>query len=148
MKRILFLLVTLFLTLAASAQKWMDSVPETYQTKDCQEVASASSACNQGEEPFSAFLRKFNMSPRYRESRIKFTDNTLEFLREDNMFATMLSHLKDYGVLPLRAVKSKSRLATWHNVSENMVCYYGPGVLLCFERIDGKWYVTGVNLAG
>lgn len=147
-KKLLLVLVAMFVSVAAYADSWTDSIPETYQAKDCQMVASASSACNQGAEPFSKFLRRFNMSSSYRESRVLVTDNTSEYSKNIQVLITRVNLLKDTNILPLRDVNSKSRLATWFNVSADMVCYLNRiGCLICFERVEGKWYVTDVELA-
>ena len=88
------------------------------------------------------------MSPSYRESRVLVTDNTSESSKDIRVLITCVNLLKDTNILPLRDVNSKSRLATWFNVSADMVCYLNQiGCLICFERVEGKWYVTDVELA-
>lgn len=148
---------------AANAQTWIENAPEMeYLAAQCKLVTSPTSACNKGTEPFRAFIKKFKSSHTFRMSRLKKTSQSipadidllkssleaLDFMCTDNDF--------DFPV-----GKKPGFIGTWYGVTANQVCYRaesfpvsdeeewgGSTTMCCFQRIGGKWYVTGIALAG
>lgn len=148
MKRSILFVVAVFFALCGYAQKWLDAVPESYQVAACKQIKDPASLCNQGDEPFSAFMSKFNMSAQYRQERTKVTANTPEFQNEGDALANAVSFLKTYKAVPMRDYNGKVNMSTWFYVTENMVGYSFPSGVLCFERVGGKWYCVAALLAG
>ncbi len=147
-KTILAFVMAIVMSVSASAQSWSENLPQSYLSAQCKLVVSPTSECNKGEEPFSKFLAKFNTSKKFRQERVRITSNTLEFQNEGPMLGNYVNALPDYNAIPLKAVNRRTGFKTWFNVSADMVCYYFPGGYICFERVDGLWYVVAVNLAG
>lgn len=141
----------------AQSQSWIDSAPAKYLPKASKEIKSPDSACNQGYESFKDFLHNFIKSKDFRISRSKFEnpeqgETDLEILEEWND-----------GFYIFKAFQNKKRCdksyGTWYNVSENEVCFKYEDVLPCedaggsmmiarFQRINGKWFITNLFLAG
>lgn len=157
MKRFLFLLVAvLATTIGTMAQdasyfdKWQSShnwYGDSYLAKQSNLVTAATSSCNQGKEPFITFLKKWNTSSEFRKERIK-TVST-EFMSADDsreMILNSLKFLADYKVLPVAANAAKKR--TFYAVDANHVGFHQAGCMIQFQRIDGKWYVISLGLAG
>ncbi|MCH5318773.1 MAG: hypothetical protein J1E38_03580 [Paramuribaculum sp.] len=162
-KKALVFVVLLAGALSVSAQtdlSWMENAPDKYLPKNTQIVISPESPCNQNGEAFKDFIPKFRTDKAFRDSRVKFD-------ADDEMGKMSFKMLADYndgkGYQLLKAVQKKLRcdksFGTWYNVSENEVCFRYEDVLPCndwgggsvtarFQRIDGKWYLTGVMLAG
>ncbi len=164
MKRLFFIVVGWMVAiLSASAQdfpdlSWMENAPDRYLPKMTQVIISADSPCNKDGEAFKDFIPRFRKDKAFRDSRVKFSD---EFYK---MNFDMLAYWNDgNGYAVLKAVKKNLRCdksyGTWYNVSADEVCFRYEDVLPCvdaggsslsvrFQRIDGKWYCTGVMAAG
>ncbi len=148
MKKILFICICLIISAASSV------VSAQYDAKACRTVASASSACNKGTEPFRTFIAKFRKSEKFRKARSRFSDEMSEWSLK--YFMGWQMRFKTFK-LNERCDKS---YATWYDVSANKVCYScgndwgdceidgGSGADVHFERIDGKWYCTYCFAAG
>jgi len=162
MKKLITILILVLacMPIAVFAQdySWMENAPDKYLPSATQMVISATSPCNQGDEAFKNFIPKFRTNKQFRDSRIKFSDE---------MGATMFEMLADCnngnGYALLKAVKKNTRCdksyGTWYNISADEVCFvyndvlpcdeYGGGsVMARFQRIDGKWYITDIRMAG
>lgn len=138
----------------AQDMSWMDNSPEKYLPAMTREVVSRTSACNQGEEAFMDFIPKFRTDKSFRDTRVKFD-------KEDQMSELSFKYFDNFAIL--KASKKNTRCdksyGTWYNVSANEVCFRYDDVLLCseagggsvsarFQRIDGKWYITALMVAG
>lgn len=128
MKNIKLFLTLLVMTLSFTAV----AQSSFYDANACAKVTNKKSACNQGTEPFYKFIAKFQSSASFREQR------TYEYVD---------------GEVPnggFKAYKGRES-ATWHDVSKNMVCYtWSDGECdgtYTFERVNGKWYLTGYDAA-
>lgn len=142
-----------------SDMSWMDNAPDKYLPKMTQIIISSASPCNQGGEAFKDFIPRFRKDKAFRNSRIKYNEDTFmglspEMLTEmDNSFALLkASNVKK------RCYKS---YGTWYDVSADEVSFRFDEYPLCddsdwggsnmgahFQRIDGKWYLTGFFMAG
>ena len=135
----------------------------SYDTKECRKVTNPKSACNQGAEPFYKFIKKFKTNTPFRKSRYK--DMALSVVDNDDLVVQSLNNT--IGTTR-KWVKDKSdsrggyysyHSAFWYGVTKNTV-YFRLGVdcdheegggfdFTClFERINGKWYLTGINAVG
>lgn len=155
--KILALLLMMALPLMVKAQdfSWMDNAPGKYLPKATQEIVNRESPCNQGEEAFMDFIPKFRTDKAFRNSRAKFAE-------DDEMGKMSLEMLGDWnngnGYALLKAKNTKRMYCTWYNVSANEVClkmeefgygeWGGSSMFARFQRIDGKWYMTGLMMAG
>ena len=142
-----------------------------YQSKSCQAVTSATSACNKGAESFSSFIKRWNSSKTFRKTRVAVTANTHSFSGATTKSAKKKEILEYLdmasGMLPLKVYKSRisndcKEYATWFGVTANRVgwkfsedCsidpesdFGGSDAVFGFERIGGKWYLTCILLAG
>lgn len=149
MKRILNLLALMLVMLPALALEKADfgSIPEKYLPRQCALVASPTSACNQGDEPFSTFIAKWNKSKKFREERIYAFD---DFERES--IGYQFPAINIYGLLPMAPKKGVRKYKTYFSVTANTVGFYSYSIdgagWIQFQRIDGKWYVVGLAVAG
>lgn len=169
MKRISLLTLLLLLsgiTLRVAAQEPDDdsdpfgNYPERMLTTECAKVTSATSQCNTGTEPFSQFLLKFKTDRAFRHSRINVAEEygNPEWMAENS---NMIKEWTDSFKFPVyqRKTKCNKSYATWYGVEKDIVYYVenevrpcadecGSTVLIIFRRIDGKWYLTNMMLAG
>ena len=159
MKKFFLLLVMALGAIGMQAQyAWMENAPEKYLPAMTDKVISRASACNQGEEAFMDFIPKFRTDAKLRGERIKLDP-------EDEMGKLTLDNFENWNIIKAgKGVNKREGLkyyGTWFNVSENMVCFRysdeptdpnaewgGSGALFCFQRIEGKWYLTSVMMAG
>lgn len=156
-KNLLLLTAVLFISIAAFAQnlQTIDDVPWNapwkYLPKQSALAMSPTAACNQGEEPFKDFIRKWNASEALRKERVYAEEGDIDIYRYQ------LDGLEVYGVLPVAAGKSvfvktgggKMRTyRSFYNVTANTVGFCQEGCNLNFARIDGKWYLVFIGLAG
>lgn len=167
MKKIVLALVCALVSFSSYSQEWFDSIPTRYLPDAVGYVQDPASPVNQGDEPFSEFIKKWNHGNfKLRKERIKATANTYMAEQanrtpEEVMWRTM-SNINQITVIPRGEfwVGKKAGYATYFVPSENFVGYlvtririqppgFGAvpqGLVITFERIDGKWYVT--NFAG
>lgn len=152
---------------AAADSIFFEKAPQSYQPKNSAAAVAPGSACNQGSEPFTTFLKSWNKSAAFRAERLRLTANTPEYFGSD---ADRMQYLRDqvkvmtdgYVTLPLKAHRKVRRnggviWASYFAVGANHVGFAeysdygdsgGGGAILGFERIDGKWYLTCLMLAG
>lgn len=135
----------------------------SYDAKECRKVTNPKSACNQGAEPFYKFIKKFKTSTPFRKSRYK--DMALWFIDNDDLVVQSLNNtigttrkwVKDKS--DSRGGYYSSYYAYWYGVTKNTVCFSltvddghegggGFNFICLFERINGKWYLTGINAVG
>lgn len=162
-KKFIFSIVAFFAAMTALAQddmSWMEKSPEKYQPQTTQIIISATSPCNVNGEAFKDFIPKFRDDNAFRESRLKFAP-------DDEIGKMSFKFLADWndgkGYQLLKAFQKKLRcnksFGTWYNVSADEVCFRYMDDLPCdewggssfnarFQRIDGKWYLTGFMCAG
>lgn len=168
MKKILFTLIgCMVAVLSAYAQEysdmdWMANAPDKYLPKMTQIIISSASPCNQGGEAFKDFIPRFRKDKAFRNSRIKYNEDT--FLGFGSEMETAMRTGMDEIFAQLKASNVKKRcykaFGTWYNVSADEVCFRSEDEPLCddnwggssmgarFQRIDGKWYLTGFFMAG
>jgi len=156
--KIAAMMLMMLLPFMANAQdwSWVEKAPGKYLPKATQEIVSRESPCNQGDEAFMDFIPKFRTDKSFRDSRTKFAE-------DDEIGPTSLDGLAYWnngnGYVLLKAKNAKNFYCTWFDVSENEVCfqmeeegdgeYYGGcGMFARFQRIDGKWYITNMMMAG
>lgn len=164
--------VAIALCLSASAESIFTCSEITgYKPRSCSLVNAKTSACNQGAEPFSVFIQKWNSDAEFRKARIAYSANTPDFLGDtekeciDNMM-NQLSFAESYvGGFPIKAAKKHrdrygcSAYATYFAVTADTVGFRyeymcegedggGSAGILGFERINGKWQMTCLALAG
>lgn len=177
MNKIKFSLIALFALVTCchiSAQEnteyeWLGASVE-YSASECKKVTDPKSACNQGLEPFSKFIKKFKSKKSFRESRVKTDENEPYSLYVYDLLPTINDCLKrPITKESCKWIKDKTDSrggyhlyisSYWYGVSENAVYYYcdieddheeyGSGWnLWCeFKRINGKWYLTRFAEAG
>lgn len=138
---------------------WMDagSSPEV------KNINSGDLACNQTEESFSSFIQKFKSDASFRKSRIRFAKDddiakgcfdSLDYWNDGNGFELFQTlHQENDGW---------ATSGFWYNVTADQVCFGfteeyvgeeedwdgGSGFYARFQRIAGKWYITGFMCAG
>lgn len=154
MRIYLIIISLLFCSCFATAQSDRWTLPETYTSTGNKEVATPTSECNRGAEPFSVFLKKWNSSASFRKQRAMVTDVTIANIPHQEDKETLLNYIESLSlytsVIPLRTYKRNvDTWACWFHVTANTVGYYTTqaGYLL-FERVADKWYCVGCNLAG
>lgn len=159
--------MTIYMSLSAGSLFTCTEVT-SYQPQSCNLVLSQSAACNKGDEPFSSFIKKWETDESFRKSRLTCSGNTPEFLgdtdeeRKENMLG-QLAYVEDYiGGYPVRPAKKHraygcTRFATYFAVTADTVGFHyesecgeegGSTAILGFERINGKWYLSCLALAG
>ncbi|MDE6330360.1 MAG: hypothetical protein K2L83_06580 [Muribaculaceae bacterium] len=164
MKRYLATFMVAFMTIfmvPAQDNNWIDNAPEGYLPNTTKIIVSRESPCNQGEEAFMDFIPKFRTDKEFRNSRLKFSGEMADV--EANMFNLLADWNNGNGYALLKAIQKNTRCdksyGTWFNVSADEVCFRYEEVLPCsewggsamyarFQRIDGKWYCTGIIMAG
>jgi len=130
-----------------------------YDSKACRAVASRSSECNKGKEPFYKFLAKFNISRIFRMSRTKLDENSTYYgpywgAWDSNSICPYLPSYESGFV--------SNTVSTFRNVSADSVEYESNHIIdysttlfesdwlvsITFQRIDDKWYCTHFELVG
>lgn len=161
MKKLLSVLLLGASALCMTAQvdnEWTFNAPEKYQPATTQVIVIRTSPCNQGEEAFMDFIPKFRKEKVFRDRRIK--------LSADDEYGRMCAGNFDNWSI-VKAGKGVNKrdgygyFGTWYNVSADNVCFIyndwptdpdspwgGSGAYFRFQRIDGKWFLTGIQLAG
>lgn len=160
MKQITLLLLSLITALAASAADiFADSCPEKYLPGQTAIINDPQSACNQGDEPFSEFMKRWNTDADFRNSRLKATwaspmaddlseEEVLEMLR---LYA---DNLDVYNAIPMAAKNSGRRgvFKTFYAVGADRVGFYVSGTegsaRVGFMRKDGIWHCVYIMMAG
>lgn len=139
MKRIKLLLTLLVMTFSFTAV----AQSSFYDANACAKVTNKKSACNQGTEPFYKFIAKFQTNSSFQSQRIG------EYVDAD----MVPNSFKVYRTKTVYVSGTKCKeCATWSDVSKNSVTYmigFYSGTqateYYTFERINGKWYLTGVD---
>lgn len=152
MKNLIALLILLLPSIVAHAQNsfTLPDLPDKYDEKACAAVIDPKSGCNTGSEPFSAFLKKFNSSVKFRATRMKCAGYVQDYLltpelpgRKLPLFAASRPIKKNYYTL-----------FTWAFVESDSIWFTGGYMppfdddgtgLSCgyhFTRTDGKWYLV------
>lgn len=154
--------------LTSVANIFTDNDEIVYSPADCEAVTSATSACNAGDETFCAFLGRWNSDAGFRRERLRVTANTPDFLGDTpaerlKAMTESLDYFDGYVPVPLahhpsaRQEEECESMATFFGVAADTVGYIntiecgeegGSAGILGFERIDGKWYLTCIALAG
>jgi len=138
-----------------------------YDSKACRAVASRSSACNKGKEPFYKFLAKFNTSRIFRMSRTKL-DETSMLVRsawglwdENEYYDSGYEGRISPDLLIFEPGFYDTCVCTFKNVTADSVEFgeydlpepfdggFGGGwsTHAKFQRIDGKWYCTHFHIS-
>ncbi len=151
-------LATAVLTLNADDWAWMEKCPEKYLPAMTKQVISRESPVNQGEEAFMDFIPKFRTNKAFRNSRIKY-DGTDEDQKE--MFTNMVNWFENWSII--KGARKNTRCdkswGSWNIISADEICFRYMDDLPCdefgggsvdarFQRIDGKWYLTNLSIAG
>lgn len=130
--------------------------PEQFDAGDCAAVRNPESPCNQGDEPFSQFIAKFNKDKKFRQERLNplGMHSAIPGDSEEAKLADLKANLKRFSgkVAPvqLRRTYNSVRWATYYAVAPNIVGFYSveetsgerTEYILGFERINGLWYLT------
>lgn len=152
-------LVTLFaFGLNAQDFSWVENAPDKYQPSTTKIIITRTSPCNQGEEAFMDFIPKFRTDKAFRDKRIKLSS-------DDEIGNSMVGAYDNWYLIKAGKGVNKREgykyYATWFNISANQVCFSyadsptdpnaewgGSNACFRFQRIGGKWYLTGIMLAG
>lgn len=161
MTRLKSFLALLFMAVAfsAAAQEYDMSFTYNakYDAKSNRKVKNVKSSCNQGNEPFYKFLKKFKSSESFRKSRCKVLDDI--FVANIDDFCENFTEEFRPHKLERKKLQEDCYLettASFYDVSKNVVCFFSTGEdcesggssLYKFKRINGKWYLTGFFGAG
>lgn len=156
MKKLLIIL-TLLTAQFAHAQWWLDVLPIRYESAAVGYVLNPDAPCNKNGESFIDFRKEWNKGNYdFRKERLKITDNTTlpEFSARDpkDMLWHALSLIQRITLVPRGEshVGRNRGFSTYFAPSENFVGYCTTfhtryGLVLIFERIDGKWYLTNIR---
>lgn len=144
--------------LCAQVNAWMEKAPGKYLPATTRTIITSTSACNQGSEAFMNFIPKFRTDKKFRNSRIRLA-------ADDEMGASSVEFFENWQII--KAGKGVNRregyryFGTWYSVTADNVCFEyqdyptdpnaewgGSSAQFRFQRIDGKWYLTGIMLAG
>lgn len=142
------------MSIGAQDFSWMENSPQKYLPATTAEITSRASACNQGEEAFMDFIPKFRKNAAFRNKRVQFSE-------DDSMGKMGFECFDNFAIF--KAIKKNTKCdksyGTWFNISADEVCFVYNDVLPCydcgggtiaarFQRIGGKWYMTGFMAAG
>lgn len=155
-----FAFILTLTTAVAQDYSWTEQLTTDKTIKD---IDAKTLACNQGTESFSTFIQKFRTDAQFRNLRVRFAKNddiskscfdTLNYWNDGN----------GYELLQTMYKNNESWVSTgnWYRVKANEVCFYfdesyqgpdedwdgGSGFWARFQRIQGKWYITGFMCAG
>lgn len=158
MKKAFLFLFMVFCAISINAQDldFMENAPDGYLPSNTKIITSRTSPCNQGEEAFMDFIPKFRTDKAFRNTRIRIDEN-------DEIAKSSVEWFDNWQII--KAGKGRTATekywGTWYNVSKDAVCFAytneptdpnaewgGSGAYFSFRRIDGKWYLTGIALAG
>ncbi|MDE6553172.1 MAG: hypothetical protein K2K98_09490 [Muribaculaceae bacterium] len=131
---------------------WMENAPGKYLPAMTKIIISADSPCNIDGEAFKDFIPRFRKDKAFRDSRLKLSSE---------MENTSMEWFDNFAILKASSKNTRcdKSFGTWFNVSADEVCFQYNDVILCngdgggsvnarFQRIDGKWYLTGLMIAG
>lgn len=162
MKKFLLFLMVILATGVCNAQDDYDTAmynlvemaPNKYVAANTNIVVNPASPCNQGEEPFMDFIKKFRNDKSFRNSRIQ-----LIYINEWSQL--QLSEQSDVDWQAIKAskpVRSEGLVSygTWYNVKADEVCFAnvdscpenvaeGLAYYYQFQRIEGKWYLVALT---
>lgn len=135
---------------------WCDNAPERYSEANTKLIISPTSPCNTNGEAFKDFIPRFRTDKSFRESRLKLSTEM-----ERSMFVMLGDWTTGYNIIKARQKNTRcdKSFGTWFDVTATNVSFAYDDVLLCsdfggsslrvrFTRIDGKWYCTGIMMAG
>lgn len=156
MKKILLLICSVIITISIQAQnEWMEG-PGKYVTANTKIIYDPTSPCNEGEEAFRNFIPKFRRDAQFRKSRVKFAS-------DDESARSCFEYFDNWHLLKAqqRSTKQAAWYSTWYGITTDQVCleysewptdldaeWGGSGMYARFQRINGKWYLTGFIIAG
>lgn len=143
-------MVLCFALQGLAQQSWYVKSPNKYLTEQSRIVSSDASACNKGAEPFKVFIKKFRADAKFRVARTKLSEI---WERE------MVKNTSPEKANPGKRTRCETYFTTYYGIQANEVCLYSTYENQCeeygggatwwrFQRIGGKWYVTGVQAAG
>lgn len=162
MKKILLFLMIILATGVCNAGNDYDdamyNLLESFQYKyiaaNTKIVANPSSPCNQGEEPFMNFIKKFRNDKSFRNSRIKLIYNDQAELQ----ILSQHSAAQWLNIKASRPVRRNGNInyGTWFNVKADEVCFAsvesspdnaaeGLAWFYQFRRINGKWFLVALT---
>ena len=151
-------LATAVLIANADDLDWMEKCPDKYLPAMTKQIISRESSVNQGEEAFMDFIPKFRTNKAFRNSRIKYTGTDED---QKEMFTNSVKLFENWSII--KGARKNTRCdkswGSWNVVSADEICFSynddlpcdewgGGGVVARFQRIDGKWYLTGLMIAG
>ncbi len=161
------LLIAMVSSLTASAVDiFMDQRPDKYLAAQTSIVNNPDSPCNQGDEPFTEFMKQWNADASFRLSRLKVTwaSPFADDWSDDEIYDLLKSNLGmlgDYGALPMKPKRNTNRanastFNTFYIVGADRVGYYasfdngdfGHSATVGFIRKDGLWYCVYIQIAG
>lgn len=150
-------LVTLFaFGLNAQDFSWMENTPDKYQPSTTKIIVTRTSPCNQGDEAFMDFIPKFRTDKTFRNNRVKISS-------DDEAGKMSVEYFDNWKLLKAGkgTTQEERYYGTWFNINANQVCFVysttptdpnapwgGSSCSFRFQRIGGKWYLTGIMLAG
>lgn len=157
MKKLMMLICAAIIGItAASAQnEWMEG-PGKYVAANTRTVDNRTSACNQGGEAFVDFIAKFRTSAQFRKSRVRFASS-------DEYAKQCFQYFDNWQILKAQQKKETDEewYSTWYGITASQVClefsewptdpeseWGGSSLYARFQRIAGKWYMTGFMVAG
>ncbi len=160
MKQVIVLFVVfVLLSLSAMGQNYFSGkYTNRYLPKQTKMVNNPASPCNKGKEPFIKFLTRWNNDDTFRRKRMRFSEeyygkDLIEFMQ---MFVEQLVNEK-YKVVahPLKRVGDYDIYATFFGIDAKHVGFEerteawndnvdlgGSQIRLCFERINGLWFLV------
>lgn len=160
MKKLLltFLLAT-GLSIGVAAQ-----YPTSYNSAQSDKALSATSPCNTDGEAFSEFFARFKKDRGFRHKRAMFD---IELFKQNGFppsqakeAKTSLGFFGDYGQLKVGPFNTdcKTEYGTFYDVTADEVKYiwrvdnrctdYESGCYVTFRRIERKWYIVYLVMAG
>lgn len=153
MKKLLLFFVMTVVAIAAHAQiptSQFPDAPSKYLAKQSALAIAPTSECNKGNEPFTTFLKKWNTSSSFRQERVMGLSDDWNTADENkSQILSGMQYLKEYKALPVASKPGKwGVFRSFFGVTANTVGYCKDGVVIHFQRVDGKWYVTFLGLAG
>ncbi len=142
------------------------SIPASYNPESGWTELPINGPYNDGEEPFSTFLKKFNRSDKFRNERVigsvlsrhdlgvssgifhsfpEYHQAVLQALSKFNYYP-LKGHATDY----CEEYQTYSTVGLWVFPTCNKIIYNGwsddCSAILLFERIDGLWYCTSTSI--
>lgn len=131
--------------------KLTDQAPNRYVAANTNIVVNPASACNQGEEPFADFIKRFRNDKTFRTSRIR-----LAFNNEEQQQCLSQQTEEDWKSIKASRTRRSQGMVyynTWYNVKADEVCFIsaqscpenvaeGLAYYYQFRRINNKWYLV------